>query len=165
MCAVSTHVEALLRSSASIVTVVTRGPHTLTGCAPPLPAATATAAGLLTKVGSDLDAACGAVGAAVASNVRGEYTRSTPLFVRLHSHCGDKGSKGPHTLTVCVQPLPPSAATARAAGPLTKVGSDLDTWCGMGAHSLSSVQNSRLRSSVLKHSLSEAEPGPETACS
>ena len=60
MCAVSTH-EALLRSSASIVTVVTEGPHALTGRAPPLPAETATAAGLLTKVGSDLDAACGAV--------------------------------------------------------------------------------------------------------
>ena len=67
--------EALLRSSAPIVTVVTKGPHTLTGCAQPLPAATATATGLLTKVGSDLDAACGAVGAAVASDVRGEYTQ------------------------------------------------------------------------------------------
>ena len=86
MCTVSTH-EALLRSSASIVTaVVTKGPHALTGRAPPLPAATATATGLLTKVGSDLDTACGAVGAAVASDVRGEYTRSAPPFVRFHSH-------------------------------------------------------------------------------
>ena len=67
-CAVSTH-EALLRSSASIVTVVTEGPHAPTGRAQPLPAATATATGLLTKVGSDLDAACGAVRAAAASDV------------------------------------------------------------------------------------------------
>ena len=35
---------------------------------------TARATGLLTKVGSGLDAACGAVGSAVASDVRGEYT-------------------------------------------------------------------------------------------
>ena len=64
---------------------MTEGPHTLTGCVQPLPAATATATGLLTKVGSDLDAACGAVGAAVPSDVRGEYTQSAPLFVRFHS--------------------------------------------------------------------------------
>ena len=51
---------------------------------PPNPNPTAT--GLLTKVGSDLDAACGAVGAAVASDVRGEYTQSAPPFVRFHSH-------------------------------------------------------------------------------
>ena len=91
----STH-KALLCSSASIVTVVTEGPHTLTGRAPPLPAATATAAGLLTKVCSDLDAACGAVGAAVASSVRGEYTRSAPPFVRFHSHRGDRGATRSH---------------------------------------------------------------------
>ena len=103
MCAVSTH-KALLRSSAPIVTVVTRGPHALTGCAQPLPAATATATGLLTKVGSDLDAACGAVGAAVASDVRGEYTQSAPPFVRFHSHRGDKGAT--HPLTVRAPPLP-----------------------------------------------------------
>ena len=78
MCAVSTH-EALLHSSASIVTVVTEGPHALTGRAPPLPAATATAAGLLTKVGSDLDAACGAVGAAVASDLS--------LYLNRSFHC------------------------------------------------------------------------------
>ena len=109
MCAVSTN-KALLRSSASIVTVVTKGPHALTGRAQPLPAATATATGLLTKVGSDLDAACGAVGAAVASDVRGEYTRSAPPFVRFHSHCGDKGAT--HTRTGCAQPLPAATATA-----------------------------------------------------
>ena len=96
MCAVSTH-EALLRSSASIVTVVTEGPHALTGRAPPLPAATATATGLLTKVGSDLDAACGAVGAAVASGVRGEYTQSAPPFVRFH--IVTVVTEGPHTLS------------------------------------------------------------------
>ena len=71
--------------------------HALTGRAPPLPAATARAAGLLTKVGSDLDAACGAVGAAVASDVRGEHTQSAPPFVRFHSHCGDK--RATHTRT------------------------------------------------------------------
>ena len=49
-------------------------------------------AGPLTKVGSGQDAACGAVGAAAASGVRGEYIRSAPPFVRLHSHCGDKGA-------------------------------------------------------------------------
>ena len=126
MCAVSTH-EALLRSSASIVTVVTNGPHTLSPgvrsrCQ--LPAATAT--GLLTKVGSDLDAACGAVGAAVASDVRGEYTRSAPPFVRFHSHRGDKGAT--HAVTGRAPPRP--AATARAAGALTKGVSDLDAACG-----------------------------------
>ena len=46
----------------------------------PNPNPNPTATGLLTKVGSDLDAACGAVGAAVASDVRGEYTRSAPPF-------------------------------------------------------------------------------------
>ena len=86
-----------------------------------MPAPTARASGPLTKVGSGLDAACGAVGSAVASDVRGEYTRSAPPFVRFHSHCGDKGAT--HTLTGCAQPLP--AATTRAAGLLTKVGSDL----------------------------------------
>ena len=75
---------------------MTKGPHALTGRAPPLPAATATATGLLTKVGSDLDAACGAVGAAVASDVRGEYTRSAPPFVRFHSHRGDRGATRSH---------------------------------------------------------------------
>ena len=70
--------------------------HALTGRAQPLPAATARAAGLLTKVGSDLDAACGAVGAAVASDVRGEYTQSAPPFVRFHSHRGDKGTTRSH---------------------------------------------------------------------
>ena len=95
--------------------------HALTGRAQPLPAAAARATGLLTKVGSDLDAACGAVGAAVASDVRGEYTRSAPPFVRFHSHRGDKGAT--HTLTRCALPLP--SATTRAAGLLTKVGSDL----------------------------------------
>ena len=35
-------------------------------------------------------AACGAVGAAVASGVRSEYTQSAPPFARSHSHCGDK---------------------------------------------------------------------------
>ena len=60
--------------------------HALTGRAPPLPAAAARAAGLLNKVGSDLDAAHGAVGAAVASGVRSEYTQSAPPFVRFHSH-------------------------------------------------------------------------------
>ena len=89
-------------------------------------AATARAAGLLTKVGSDLDAACGAVGAAVASDVRGEYTRSAPPFVRFHSHCGDKGAA--HALTGRAPPLP--AATARAAGLLAKVGRDLNAACG-----------------------------------
>ena len=73
--------------------------HALTGRAQPLPAATARATGLLTKVGSDLDAACGAVGAAVASDVPGEYTRSAPPFVRFHSqltvHVVTKG----HTLS------------------------------------------------------------------
>ena len=58
--------------------------HALTGRAQALPAATATATGLLTKVGSDLDAACGEVGAAVASDVPGEYTRTAPPFVRFH---------------------------------------------------------------------------------
>ena len=61
-------------------THMTSGPegrptHTLTGRAQPLPAATATAIGPLTKVGSGLDAACGAVGSAAASGVRGEYTQ------------------------------------------------------------------------------------------
>ena len=99
MCAVSTH-EALLRSSASKVTVVTKGPHMLSPgvrrrCQ--LPAATARAAGLLTKVVSDLDAACGAVGAAVASDVCGEYTRSAPPFVRFH--IVTVVTEGPHTLS------------------------------------------------------------------
>ena len=75
---------ALLRSTAYIVTMVTQGPHTLTGRAQPLPAATARAAGPLTKVGNGLDAACGAVGAAVPSEVRGEYTQSAPRYVRFH---------------------------------------------------------------------------------
>ena len=70
----------------------------------------ARATGLLTKVGSDLDAACGAVGAAVASDVRGEYTQSAPPFVRFHSHRGDKGAT--HALTGRAPPLP--AATTRA---------------------------------------------------
>ena len=52
----------------------------LTGRAQPLPAATATATGLLTKVGSDLDAACGAVGAAVASDVRGVVSTHEALL-------------------------------------------------------------------------------------
>ena len=38
---------------------------------------------LLTKVDSDLDAACGEVGAALASDVPGEYTRSAPSFFRV----------------------------------------------------------------------------------
>ena len=66
--------------------------HALTGRALPLTAATARATGLLTKVGSDLDAACGAVGAAVASDVRGEYTQSASPFVRFHSHRGVRGA-------------------------------------------------------------------------
>ena len=83
MCAVGTQ-DAVLRSSASIVTGDRGATHALTGRAQALPAATATATGLLTKVGSDLDAACGEVGAAVASDVPGEYTRSAPPFVRFH---------------------------------------------------------------------------------
>ena len=99
MCAVSTH-KALLRSSASKVTVVTKGPHMLSPgvrrrCQ--LPAATARAAGLLTKVVSDLGAACGAVGAAVASDVRSEYTRSAAPFVRFH--IVTVVTEGPHTLS------------------------------------------------------------------
>ena len=99
-CAVSTH-KALLRSSASIVTVVTKGPHMLSPgvrrrCQ--LPAATARAAGLLTKVVSDLDAACGAVGAAVASDVRGEYTQSAPPFVTSASIV-TVVTEGPHMLS------------------------------------------------------------------
>ena len=121
----STH-KALLRSSASIVTGDKGYTHALTGRAQPLPAATARAAGLLTKVGSDLDAACGAVGAAVASDVRGECTRSAPPFVRFHSHRGDKGTT--HAVTGSAPPRP--AATARAAGALTKGVSDLDAACG-----------------------------------
>ena len=62
--------------------MVTKGPHALTGRAPPLPAATATAAGLLTKVGSDLDAACGAVGSAVATDVRGAVSTHEAPSVR-----------------------------------------------------------------------------------
>merc|ERR1711965_392706 len=133
MCAVSTH-KALLRSAASIVTGDRGATHTLTGCAQPLPAATARATGLLTKVGSDLDAACGAVGASVASDVRGEYTQSAPPFVRFHSHCGDKGAA--HALTGCAQPLPAAAATA--TGLLAKVGSDLDAACGAVAAAVAS---------------------------
>ena len=130
--------KALLCSSASIGHSGDNWPnHTLTGRAQPLPAATATATGLLTKVGSDLDAACGAVGAAVASDVRGEYTRSAPPFVRFHSHRGDRGAT--HALTGRAPPLP--AATARAAGLLTKVGSDLDAACGaVGAAVASDVR-------------------------
>ena len=60
------------------------GTHALTGRAQALPAATARATGLLTKVGSGLDAACGAVGAAIASDVCAEYTRTAPPFVRFH---------------------------------------------------------------------------------
>ena len=86
--------------------------HTLTGRAPPLPAATARAAGLLTKVGSDLDAACGAVGAAVASDVPGEYTRSAPPFVRFHSHRGDKGAT--HALNGCAPPLPAASCDCKS---------------------------------------------------
>ena len=87
MCAVSTH-RALLRSSASNSHRgdKAKGPHTLTCRAQPLPAATARAAGPLTKVGSDLDAACGAVGAAVPSEVRGLCkltSTSTSTWLRL----------------------------------------------------------------------------------
>ena len=71
--------------------------HALTGCAPPLPAATARAAGLLTKVGSDLDAACGAVGPAVASDVRGEYTHVALL--RSSASIVTVVTKGPHMLS------------------------------------------------------------------
>ena len=49
----------------------------------------------------------------------GEYTQSAPPLVRFHSHRGDRGAT--HALTGCAQPLP--AATAKAPGPLTKVGS------------------------------------------
>ena len=83
MCAVSTH-EALPPPFVRFHSH--RGDkgatHALTGCAQPLPAATARAAGLLTKVGSVLDSACGAVGAAVTSDVRGEYIRSAASSVR-----------------------------------------------------------------------------------
>ena len=61
------------------------------------------------------------MGAAAASGVRGEYTRSTPPSVRLHSHSGDKG--GPLSSPRRAPPL--FIATARAIGPLTKVDSDL----------------------------------------
>ena len=73
-------------------------------------------------------AACGAVGAAVASDVPGEYTRSAPPFVRFHSHCGDKGAA--HALTGCAQLL--LAATARVTGLLTKVGRS--ALCVLTAH-------------------------------
>ena len=39
----------------------------------------------------------------VASDVRGEYTQSAPLFVRFHSHRGDRGAT--HALIGCAQPL------------------------------------------------------------
>ena len=74
--------------------------------------------------------------AAVASDVRGEYTRSAPPFVCFHSHRGDKGAT--HALTGCAQPLP--AATTRAAGLLTKVGSDLDAACGAVGAAVATVQ-------------------------
>ena len=92
-------------------------------CAQPMPAATARAAGLLTKVGSDLDAACGAVGAAVASDVRSEYTRSAPPFVYAPS-LGVKRSPTPLATTTqewegC--PFSPHSglASACAVGSLT----------------------------------------------
>ena len=83
---------------ASIVTVVTNGPHMLSpGVGSHCQLRLLGAAGLLTKVGSDLDAACGAVGAAVASDVRGEYTLSAPPFVRFH--IVTVVTEGPHTLS------------------------------------------------------------------
>ena len=85
MCPVSTH-EALLRSSVRPLPyhLGDRGAtHALTGRAQALPAATATATGLITKVGSDLDAACGEVGAAITSDVPREYTQTAARRVRL----------------------------------------------------------------------------------
>ena len=97
------------------------------------------------KVGSGLDAACGAVGAAAASVVSGEYTQCAPPFVRIHSHRGDIGAT--HARTGREQPLP--AATARATGLLTKVGSDLDEACGaVGAAVASDVRGEYFRRSM-----------------
>ena len=79
--------EALLGMSASIGHSGDNGPnHALTGRALPLFIATARAAGPLTKVGNGLDAACGAVGAAVPSEVRGVSkltSTSTSTWLRL----------------------------------------------------------------------------------
>ena len=112
-CAVSTY-EALLGMSASIGHSGDNGPnHALTGRALPLFIATARAIGPLTKVVSDLDAACGAVGAAVASDVRGEYTQSAPPFVRFHSHRGDRGAT--HSHRACAAAASCNCYSCRAA--------------------------------------------------
>ena len=58
-------------------------------------------------------AACGAVGAAVASGVRSEYTQSAPPFVRSHSHCGDKGATRSHR--VCAAAASCNCYSYRAA--------------------------------------------------
>ena len=87
MCAVSTY-KALLGMSASIGHSGDNGPNhaRLTGRALPLCFATARAAGPLINVDNGLDAACGAVGAAVPSEVRGVSkltSTSTSTWLRL----------------------------------------------------------------------------------
>ena len=73
--------------------------HTLTGRAQPLPAATATVIRLLTKVGSGLDAACGAVGAAVPPDVCGESESTHEALLRSSASIVTVVTKGPHTLS------------------------------------------------------------------